>query len=342
MFPMHLRLAGDLPFDPFQIDHLVDAEGRYQVDLDPRFPLLVNLFSFAHSQAPFSMNWHERLELFVPVEGKGKFRMGDRVVPFSAGDVLVVDVRSMHGVLEFAGGHPRGIVITFLPELVCSVTSADCDSQYLTPFYCQTESVEPALRRPDRFSAPVHTALRKLLACYFGESEAMHREAGCKVYLLEVLYLLSLHFGHSAESLAVYQQQRLLTERFRHLHEWLAEHYAEKITVAEAASRCAMSESQFMKAFKKATNTTFIRYVTQIRLNQSLRLLRESALPISEIAARLGFSDQSYFDRRFKERFGETPIECRRGAQAKASRARLLVTAEPLQVESQSIDSGGR
>lgn len=322
MISMALRLAGDLPFHPFQIEHLIDAEGRYDLPLNPRFPFQVNLFAFSPDQAPFSMNWHERLELFIPVEGKGKFRMGDRVIPFAAGDVLVVDVRSMHGVLEFHGDDPRCIVISFLPELVCSVASTDCDSQYLTPFYCQRESTEPALRRGDRLSAPLQTALRKLLDCYFGAAGRLHVEAGCKVYLLEVLYLLSLHFGFSEESQALYQQQRRLAERFRDLHQWLAEHYSEKISVADAAAICAMSESQFMKAFKKSTNTTFIHHVTQIRLNQALQLLRQGDLPISEIAARVGFSDQSYFDRRFKERFHETPIECRRGALSKASRAR--------------------
>lgn len=135
---------------------MIDAEGRYQLPLNPRFPFQVNLFPFDPSEAPFSMNWHERLDLFIPVDGKGKFRTGDRVVPFSAGRVLVVDARSMHGVLEFHGATPRCIVISFLPELVCSVASSDCDSQYLTPFYCQRESTEPALRRGDRLGAPLH------------------------------------------------------------------------------------------------------------------------------------------------------------------------------------------
>lgn len=314
---MAIRLPGELGFQPFRIEHLVDAEGRYEMPLNPRFPFHVNLFSFTPSRAPFSMNWHERLELFVPLGGKGKFRMGDRSVPFAAGDVLVVDVRSIHGVLEFNGGNPRAAVISFLPELVCPAGSPEYDSQYLTPFYCQLPSTEPALRWTDRLSGPIHAALEKLLRCYFGGAGGLHVEAGCKVYLLEALYLLSLHFGYSEESQVLLEQRRRLAERFRKLHLWLSEHYAEKLTVAEAASLCAMSESKFMKAFKQATNRTFVQHVTQIRLSQALKLLRQTDLPISEIAVNVGFSDQSYFDRRFKEHFRETPIQCRRSALAK-------------------------
>ena len=42
-----------------------------------------------------------------------------------------------------------------------------------------------------------------------------------------------------------------------------------------------------------------------------LRLLRETELTIAEIAARTGFPDQSYFDRRFKQAFGKSPRQFR-------------------------------
>ena len=307
-----LRLAGNLPFELFSIDHLIDMDRRYQLKLNPRFPLAVKLFSFPQEKT-FPLNWHERLELFIAVEGKGGFRMGNRTVHFAAGDMLVVDVRSLHGLVDLRAPETRGIVISFMPELVCTLASPDCDSQYLTPFFCQSDTTDPALRRGDPYSAPVHAALRKLVACYFNPGPDRQFEAGCKAYLLEILYLLSLHFGFSPEAQAVYMQRRRLAERLRTLQSWLADHYAEKISVSDAASLCAMSESKFMKAFKKATGSTFVNYVTQIRLSQSLHMLRQGDAPISEIAARVGFSDQSYFDRRFKERFLQTPIEYRRG-----------------------------
>ncbi|MBC8164709.1 MAG: helix-turn-helix transcriptional regulator [Bryobacteraceae bacterium] len=311
---MAMRLCEGLPVERFAINHLISADGNYELPLLTSFPFTIKVFSYAESAQAFPLNWHERLELFIPVEGRGSFRMGERTLTFSAGDILVVDVKSFHGIHEFAGANPKAIVVTFLPELICTLGSLACDSQYLIPFYFQDELVEPVLRRTDRLSSLAHAALRKLVACYFGAAGGPHVEAGCKAYLLEVLYTLSLHFGFSEQAQAVVREQRRMAERLRKIHSWLRDHYAEKISVADAAALCYMSESRFMKVFKKATGSTFVHYLTQLRLTEAVRLLRETHLSIAEIAARVGFNDQSYFDRKFKEHFHATPVASRRHA----------------------------
>ncbi len=310
---MPFQFINDLPTEPFLIEHLTMPNGNYELPLNARFPLSIKVFAYSGPPRTYPLNWHARLELFIPVEGAGRFQMGERVVAFTAGDIIVVDVKSFHGLLEFSGQNPRAIVISFLPELICTLGSLACDSQYLIPFYVQHDSLEPVLRRADRLGAPSHAAIRKLLNCYFSAAGGLHVEAGCKVYLLEVLYFLSLHFGFSQQAQAVLLEQRRLAERLGNLHSWLRDHYAEKISVSHVASLCFMSESQFMKVFKKATGSTFIHYLTQLRLTQALRLLRETALSVGEIAAQVGFSDQSYFDRTFKKHFHSTPNESRRG-----------------------------
>jgi transcriptional regulator GlxA family with amidase domain len=56
---------------------------------------------------------------------------------------------------------------------------------------------------------------------------------------------------------------------------------------------------------------TFVNYVTHVRLSRALRMLRDSPVTIGEVALATGFSDQSYFDRRFKAAFGRTPNQVR-------------------------------
>jgi AraC-like DNA-binding protein len=42
-----------------------------------------------------------------------------------------------------------------------------------------------------------------------------------------------------------------------------------------------------------------------------VRLLKGSSLTIAEVASEVGFTDQSYFDRRFKKAFQRTPRDFR-------------------------------
>jgi AraC-like DNA-binding protein len=43
-------------------------------------------------------------------------------------------------------------------------------------------------------------------------------------------------------------------------------------------------------------------------------LLKEKQRSIADIAATVGFADQSYFDRRFRQLYGRTPREVRAAA----------------------------
>ena len=72
-----------------------------------------------------------------------------------------------------------------------------------------------------------------------------------------------------------------------------------------------MSTPQFMKTFKQVAGMTLVAYLNHVRLGNAARLLRETNRSIADISSEAGFSDQSYFDKRFRRAFGRTPKEFR-------------------------------
>jgi AraC-like DNA-binding protein len=313
---MPAELTEDLPFEPFVIDHLVDARGRYRLDLDPQFPFAIKLYRFTPSSGPYPMNWHERLEIFVPLAGEGQFRMGDRVVDFTAGDVLVVDNLKLHGLGSFSGGDSRAMTITFNAELVYNIAAPLCDLAYLVPFHCQGAGISPIVRRDDPLAGPLHEALRRLIGCYFQSTGGNHARIGCKAYLLELLFHLTRHFEGAEIAHSEYIKQQERARRLGRLFDHLQEQYARPISVADAARLVGMSDSRFMKFFKQATGTTFVNYLTHVRLGHACELLRDTDLAIGDIAARVGLPDHAYFDRKFKQHFRTSPRATRNGRYA--------------------------
>ncbi|NME35859.1 MULTISPECIES: PocR ligand-binding domain-containing protein [Fusobacterium] len=83
------------------------------------------------------------------------------------------------------------------------------------------------------------------------------------------------------------------------------------ISLAEAASSCNMSVSQFTRAFKKETGKTFIDFVTRKKIKQAKYLLKYTNKSISEISFELGMDDSSYFTKVFKKYTGIRPKEFR-------------------------------
>lgn len=83
--------------------------------------------------------------------------------------------------------------------------------------------------------------------------------------------------------------------------------FSQDISLASVAGQIHTSATYLSTLFKKEMNQTFSQYLTQIRLNNSRKLLRETHLSITEIAMACGFSSQSYFTKIFRETYGLTP-----------------------------------
>ncbi|WP_420996462.1 helix-turn-helix domain-containing protein [Cupriavidus sp. 30B13] len=86
----------------------------------------------------------------------------------------------------------------------------------------------------------------------------------------------------------------------------LRERHAEPLPLAEMARGAGMSRYQLIRAFRAETGMTPHAYQLDQRINHARRLLRAGGAP-ADIAQDLGFSDQSHFQRAFKQRVALTP-----------------------------------
>ena len=145
-----LRAAcGQLRFERHQIAAQLDAHGHYEVELDREFAFYVRLFHFRSRRFTPDRTWHEQLELFLPLDGPARLRMGEHRVELVPGDVLVVDNLKLHNVEDFPELDTRVVVLSFLPEFVYSLGSPSHDYAFLLPFYSQRAGAPHILQLRD-------------------------------------------------------------------------------------------------------------------------------------------------------------------------------------------------
>ena len=305
-----LSICSRLKFEPHDIAAQLDERRRYTVPLDEEFPFAIKLFHFTSRRHTRGGTWHERLELFIPLDGPARFRMGDQEVVLERGDLLVVDNLKLHHVVDFPGFDTRVIVVSFMPEFVYSLGSPSHDYAFLLPFYSRPGPDAHVILTADATAPEVWLVLAKLLDCYFGAERAFF-QAGAKAFLLELLFILAKRFRASEVMRWEFMRQQQRSLQLKKLFDHIQQHFAEKLSVDEAARLAAMSPSQLMKNFKRVAGMTLVSYVNHVRVANGGRLLRETDRTVAEIAFAVGFADQSYFDKRFKRAFGMSPLKFR-------------------------------
>ena len=144
------------------------------------------------------------------------------------------------------------------------------------------------------------------MTCYLGGATQPFHQAGCKAFFLELLYHLAVHFRGSRVLKWEFMRQQERSLRLKKLFDHINAHPAEKLSVNAAARHAGMNAPQLMKMFKQVAGMTLLAYLNHVRVARAARLLRETNRSVADIAGEAGFSDQSYFDKRFNRAFGQT------------------------------------
>jgi AraC family transcriptional regulator len=84
-------------------------------------------------------------------------------------------------------------------------------------------------------------------------------------------------------------------------------HLAADIGVAELARLVGLSPHYFSLIFRQAVGVPPHQYILQLRICEAQKLLAAGDMTLAELAAHLGFSDQSHFSRAFRKVTGTTP-----------------------------------
>ena len=94
--------------------------------------------------------------------------------------------------------------------------------------------------------------------------------------------------------------------------QFILEHFAEGgLSVELVCEHLHISQSYFSSIFKQATGQSFVQYLTDLRMDRALELLRETDSKTYEIAQRIGYDEPNYFSYVFKRKFGESPSQYR-------------------------------
>lgn len=115
-------------------------------------------------------------------------------------------------------------------------------------------------------------------------------------------------FPDPPQSAGTRQQQLILKQA----KSYLSSHYMDfDCSLSSVAEFIHMSPSHLSFIFKKEVGTTFINYLTDLRIKKAKQLLSSTDLMVYEVSTNVGYENYAYFSTVFKKSVGLSPKEYR-------------------------------
>lgn len=97
-----------------------------------------------------------------------------------------------------------------------------------------------------------------------------------------------------------------------YIKEYVANNYAQPITLTEICKNINFSLSNISIIFTKNAGMTFREYLQNVRMKKASEMLEKTDKTIAEIANLVGYSDPAFFYRLFRKTMNMTPQEYRK------------------------------
>lgn len=118
---------------------------------------------------------------------------------------------------------------------------------------------------------------------------------------------------------AVPGRQPTMSPWLREADEMIRELYASSIALGAVARAVGVAPATLARSYRAVFRVTVGERIRQLRMERAVRELLESEEPLSSIALRAGFYDQSHFTNLFHRRMGVTPAQYRLSARRRLS-----------------------
>lgn len=250
---------------------------------------------------------HNFLELVFILEGQGMHCLEGQSFPVSAGDVFLLQGRQKHFFHDL-----RNIELVNVLYDPDRLGLPESELRKL-PGYCAMFMLEPKHRRHHHFSSRLHLQRRDLVSalqildkidCAFTA-----HDAGWEITALTSLQELIIYLSKCYTNSDSPDATALL--RVADVISLLEKEFMKPWTLDDLVNTANMSRGNLIRIFRNATGQTPIEYLIDIRLQRAINMLKNSELPITEIAYLVGFNDSNYFSRLFREKLNASPREYR-------------------------------
>ncbi|WP_168735952.1 AraC family transcriptional regulator [Cohnella fermenti] len=260
---------------------------------------------------------HEHLQLCYMMSGSCQHVTNSRSYILTKGDLFSIPPYQEHRLEVYESMDFVLIQIDFMPHVInenlrdLTRMQTFMDFAYIRPLISQ-EDLIPKMTLPPSSQISVENLLEVMM------TEWMKKEDGyqlaIKAELLKLLVITGRQYARYSENQGQQEHRIVLLHReaLNQAIAFMESHYHEDLHLEDIANIAYMSPSYFSSILRLIKGKSYIEYLSAIRMQAAMELLRCTEHNITEIASRVGYNHISHFTRMFKKYTGVTPSDFRK------------------------------
>lgn len=276
--------------------------GEYTCSSPEDFFIEYRAYETSYEMSTF--HTHHKYEIYYEVEGTRRYFIEDAAYFVNAGSVVMIGENQIHKTGSVGEGPSSRIVCNFSAEYLQEIAQAFPELDFFT--FLGKEENHLLSNISVKQQSYVYSVLQQLLAIQGDEPE---NQATRKMLLATLL--LQLKKLCEAQKKMGGDNGRVTNRIVDQIQSYIAEHYAEKLTLTGIAGQFYISPYYLSRLFKKTVNLSLIEYINGVRIKAAQSLIEKTNDSIATVAEKAGFMTSAHFRRVFKDATGLSPQQYR-------------------------------
>ncbi|MGF7058881.1 helix-turn-helix domain-containing protein [Brassicibacter mesophilus] len=250
----------------------------------------------------YPIHWHDSIEIIFVLKGRvsvsieaGKYEVED-------GEIEIINCDEAHSINTIDDDNEI-LLIHIDPNFFEKYFSSIRD------IFFYTNSSDVGAQEDEKYY--ILRRLLSILTCEIIQKQDDYEDQ-IEETLVELLYHLLNNFHqliYEKEDLKENEEQ---FERYDRIVRYIYNNYKNKISLSDIAKKEFLSSNYLSHEIKNTVGYSFKDFLNLTRVEESIKLLLDTDMTISEITEELGFSHSRYFNKHFKRHYKCTPLQYRK------------------------------